>query len=166
MNTHIAIKSDPRQALIDAMDMIRAGMLGVEGAERPMQPMTHFPDWDKDRLWFLTARDSALVQSLIAGARANYCVMNKEQGFDACLIGMLSQDHDAAQLDKIWSPMAAAWFKGGKRDPNLTMLRLDLTEAALWSSSDSLFSVGYEILKSTLNPDRTPDLGAHEVLRF
>lgn len=166
MNSYAILETHPHQGLIDAMQDIRSGMLGTEGSERPMQPMTHFPEWERNRLWFLTSRHSALVQELIPGTRANYCVMDPQAGFDACLIGMLSQDKDRAQLDAIWSPVAAAWFKGGKSDPDLTMLRLDLTEAALWSNTNNVLNFGYEILKANLNPNAKPDLGVHKVLLF
>ncbi|MCW1930934.1 pyridoxamine 5'-phosphate oxidase family protein [Pararhodobacter zhoushanensis] len=166
MNAFTKINNDPRQALINGVDNIRAGMLGVEGSEHPMHPMTHYADWTNDRLWFLTSRSTTLVRELIPRARANFCVMDQKAGFDACLIGMLSQDLNREYLDALWSPLAAAWFKGGKSDPDLTMLRFDLTEAALWCSSTGVLNYGFEILKANLSADTTPDLGVHHVLQF
>lgn len=166
MNAYAAITEDPREALKDGLEKVRAGMLGVQGSAQHMQPMTHFADWPQNRLWFLTSKDTDLVRSLTPGARAHFCVMDEKHGFDACLAGHLTEDLNRAKLEEYWSPVAAAWFKGGKEDPMLTMLRLDLVDAALWGSTGNPVKFGFEVLKANLSKDETPDLGVHRVLTF
>ena len=166
MNAYSKISTNPREALRDYLAKVRAGMLGVRGSEQHMQPMTHYPDWDQDRIWFLTSRQTDLVRSLTPGAPAEFCVTDEGHGFDASLRGLLTEDLNREKLDEYWSSVAAAWFKGGKEDPDLTMLRLDLTDAALWGSSNSLIKFGVEILKANLNEEETPDLGVHRVVTF
>ena len=166
MNAYANIVAHPRDALIEHLDKLRAGMLGVENSGQHMQPMTHYADWDRNRLWFLTSKQTDLVRMLAPGAPAMFCLTDEKHGFDACLRGHLTEELDRAKLDEYWSPVAAAWFKGGKDDPDLTMLRLDLVDAAMWGSSDSLVKFGFEILKANMNEDETPDLGVHKVINF
>lgn len=166
MNAYSKIVSHPREALIDGLKKVRAGMLGVEGSGQHMQPMTHYPDWDRNAIWFLTSKDTDLVRSLRPGSTAHFCVTDQDHGFDACLRGSLTETMDRQKLDEYWSAVAGAWFKGGKDDPDLTMLCLDLVDAALWGSSDSMIKFGFEILKANLNEDETPDLGVHKILTF
>lgn len=63
-------------------------------------------------------------------------------------------------VDKYWSPMVAAWFEGGKDDPHLTMLRLQLDDVAIWASSNSTLRFGWEMAKANLT-GKEPDLGYH-----
>ncbi|PWE29482.1 pyridoxamine 5'-phosphate oxidase family protein [Pararhodobacter marinus] len=166
MNAYASIVAHPREALQDGLEKVRAGMLGVDGSSQHMQPMTHFPDWEANRIWFLTSKDTDLVRELKSGAPAKFCVTDQEHGFDACIKGHLTEDLDRAKLDEYWSPVAGAWFQGGKDDPKLTMLRFDLVDAALWGSTDSKVKFGFEILKANMDEDKTPDVGAHTILRF
>ena len=166
MTVNSRIDAHPREALIEGLQRVRAGMLGVVGAAQHMQPMTHYADWDHNRLWFLTSSQTDLVRMLSPGAPAQFCIMDEKNGFDACLSGHLTEDLDRARLDQVWSSVAAAWFEGGKDDPNLTMLRLDLVDAAVWGFSDGLLKFGMEILRANMDPLRTPDLGTHRIIRF
>lgn len=166
MNAYKAVEKDPRAALIKEMKNLRAGMLGVEGSAQHMQPMTHFPDWDRNQIWFITSKDTDLVRSLAPDSHAHFCVMSTGQDFQACLRGTLTETCDKAKLDEIWSPVAAAWFHGGKEDPNLTMLCLELTDAAIWGSSDSALKFGFEIAKANMKEDELPDIGTHMILTF
>jgi general stress protein 26 len=34
----------------------------------------------------------------------------------------------------LWSPSVAAWYKGGKNDPNLKLLRFDTENATIWEA--------------------------------
>lgn len=48
--------------------------------------------------------------------------------------GTLREETSRERLDKQWSQVVEAWFPGGKDDPNLLMLRMDLGEAEIWNS--------------------------------
>jgi general stress protein 26 len=43
-------------------------------------------------------------------------------------------------VDKLWSPFVAAWFKGGKDDPNLQLLRFEPERAQIWLNDHSLLA--------------------------
>ena len=46
-----------------------------------------------------------------------FCVMAKDQEFQACVGGELVEDHDRTRIGKYWNAIAAAWFPEGKDDP-------------------------------------------------
>ena len=58
--------------------------------------------------------------------------------FFACLSGTISQTNDRAAIDKLWNKQVEAWFPGGKDDPNLALIRLDIDSAELWETDMSL----------------------------
>ena len=166
MSIRDKVRDDPRGALFEVMGDVTAGMLGVEGSGSHMQPMTHFPDADSGEIWFITSSDTDLVRSVGQGARAHYCVISKDHDLHACLSGTLTQSIDQAKLDELWSPVAGAWFHGGKDDPKVTLLRLSLLDGELWASTSSAMKFGFEIARANVVEDAEPDIGTHRVIRF
>lgn len=153
-------KNDPLQQLWDVMEDVHAGMLGVEESGQHMQPMAPFIEKETNTVWFYTRDDSQLVQAARTGERAHFCIIGKDHDYHACLAGTIDEVHSPEHVDKYWSPMVAAWFEGGKDDPHLTMLRLQLDDVAIWASSNSTLRFGWEMAKANLT-GKEPDLGYH-----
>jgi general stress protein 26 len=160
------VATDPRGALFDVLDGVRAGMLGLTSGGDGFQPMTHFPDRDSGLIWFISSTDTALVQSLGMGEDADYVVVSQDHDLHASLRGKLYQLHNEAKLDELWSPIIAAWFEGGRQDPRVALLRFDPEVADVWASSTSSLKFGFEIIRSTLDPAHQPDIGVKKSVRF
>lgn len=160
------LRDDPRATLFAHLDDVRAGMLDVERSGQHLQPMTHFADADTAVLWFLTGLGTDLVRAVGQGARAQFCVVGTNQDVYACMSGAIGQAENPEKLADIWSPLASAWFPEGVGDPNVSLLRLTLQEAAIWTVTDSALVFGFEVLRANLSENRPPDLGDHLVIRF
>jgi general stress protein 26 len=63
----------------------------------------------------------------------------------ATLHGTLAVDNDPSTIDRLWNRFVAAWYQGGRDDPNLALLRLDAEHAHLWLN-DSSFLAGVKLL--------------------
>ncbi len=159
-------KDDAVAQLFDHLDDVRAGMLGVHGSGQHMQPMAHNIDRDARKLWFITASDSDLVKALESGGSAHYCVIGKKQDYYACLEGKLRVSQDEAKLDEVWNVVAAAWFDKGREDARVTLLEMDLGEAAIWSNTSSAVVFGIEIMRANMSEERKPDVGEHRVINL
>lgn len=118
-------------------------MLGLDGVEDGhTRPMTAQLDGDgRGPLWFFTAKDNALVQSL-GGARQRAVVAFASKGHDlfASVQGGLVVDDDPAMVDRLWNAYVAAWYEHGKDDPKLCLLRFDPDHAEIWLNESSLFA--------------------------
>lgn len=158
-------ETDPRGQLFDHLEEVRAGMLGVEGSHQHMQPMTHHIDREPATLWFITASDTDLVRALTPNSMAHFCVQSTSQDFYACLKGHLEVVEDEKKLDDIWSRIAAAWFEEGRDDDKVTLLRMSLKDASIWSSGANPVTFGLEVLKANMTKG-TADIGAHNVVNF
>ncbi|MCU0856670.1 MAG: pyridoxamine 5'-phosphate oxidase family protein [Rhodobacteraceae bacterium] len=156
---------EARAELFERLGDLRAGMLGVGGSHTHMRPMTHYLDEDGAAIHFLTSRKTDLAREVGDGATAHYCVVDDEDGFYACISGTLSPNPNEARIDEIWNPVAAAWF-AGRDDPDLMLLSMPMREAEVWTSTDSTLHFGIEIVRASIDPDRMPDVGSHEVIRF
>ena len=159
-------QDDATGQLFDELDRVRAGMLGIRGADDHMQPMSHFADRDARALYFITASDTDLVKAIGNGADARFALTGKDHDFYAGLQGPIRVSNDSAKLDELWSNVAAAWFEGGRDDPRVTLLEMPIAEAAVWSSTGNPVSFAWEIARSNMNEEHTPDVGVHKVIDF
>jgi general stress protein 26 len=80
-------------------------------------------------IWFFTRKDHVFAQ----GGAATATFAGKGHEMFARFTGSLSEETDPSRLDKEWSKQVEAWFPGGKEDPNLLMLRMDLGQAEIWN---------------------------------
>jgi general stress protein 26 len=51
--------------------------------------------------------------------------------------GYANVSHDKQKIHELWNPMYQAWFPGGENDPQIRVLRVDVTEAEYWEANDS-----------------------------
>lgn len=105
--------------------------------------MTAQLDKDADSaIWFFTTKDHDLAQ--MGPAVATFA--GKDHGIFARFEGTLTRENSRERLDKQWSKVIEAWFPGGKDDPNLLMLRMDLGQAEIWNSDLGLMTTAKMLL--------------------
>lgn len=94
-------------------------------------PMTAQLDEDANHaIWFFTTKDHTLAK----GGAATATFAGKDHQMFTRFSGTLSEETSEERLDKQWSQIIEAWFPGGKDDPDLLMLRMDLGQAEIWNS--------------------------------
>lgn len=124
-----------KQTLWDKMAQSPFLMVGLTGTGQHSEPLTAQLDRDQvDTLFFFVGKDNRLA----GGGSAMAQFVSKGHDFFACLAGEIRQDNDRALIDKLWNNQVEAWFPGGKDDPNLALIRLDIASAELWETDISL----------------------------
>ncbi len=121
----------------------RTVMLGLESsAPTSLRPMTAQIDSEADEgpIWFFTSTDSAIVQDAQAEDLAIFTFVSKSHNVFATVHGHLMRSTDRATIDRLWNPWIAAWYKGGKEDPKLALMRFDPARAEIWRDGSSLLS--------------------------
>ncbi len=94
-------------------------------------PMTAQLDKDANSaVWFFTRKNHPLAA--LGPATATFA--GKSHDIFARISGRLAEETGRERLEKQWSSVIEAWFPGGKDDPELLMLRLDLGQAEIWNS--------------------------------
>lgn len=156
--------SDHKETFWDRLEDINAGMLGLNATARFL-PMSHYADDDTNTLWFITAKGTDLVKALQGGPQdGTHIVSSEKKGLYARIAGRLSLSDDKEQLDELWNTIASSWFEDGPQDPDVQLVRMDLTDAEVWATEGSL-SFLYEIAKSKVTGSK-PDMGDHFSLTF
>jgi general stress protein 26 len=126
-----------------ALQSDKTVMLGLAGVdEAHTRPMTAQFDEGREQgpIWFFTAKDTELVNSIGADHRAVASFSSKGHELFASLHGELTLDNDRAVIDRLWNPFVAAWFEGGKEDPKLQLIRFDPEHAQVWLNENSMFA--------------------------
>lgn len=123
-----------------ALGKDRTVMLGATGVEP--RPMTALAEDHRAPLWFFTANDTELAQSLEGsrGHAATATFASKDHDLFATISGHVVIDNDRAVIDRLWNPFVAAWFEKGKDDPKLRLLRMDPADAHVWLNESSLLA--------------------------
>lgn len=117
-------------------------MIGIQGVEdsrtRPWTAQIDAgEDGDKDdggTIYFFATKSDALVQGMGANNRAIATYASKGHGLFAHIHGTLATVEDRALVEKLWTPSIASWYKGGKDDPDLQLVRFDTHNAEIWKA--------------------------------
>ncbi len=117
-------------------------------------PMTAQLDRDADgAIWFFTSRSGPFA----AGGPATATLAGKGHDLFARFSGTLSEETDRERLEEEWSPAIEAWFPGGRDDPDLLMLRMDLGEAEIWNADLGLIDTTKMLLGFDMRQDAADD---------
>jgi general stress protein 26 len=129
-----------------ALESDRVVMLGLDGAEGGhSRPMSAQVEGARNPLWFFTAKDSAIMQLLGPMQPATVTFAAKGHELFASLQGTLQYHNDRATIDRLWNRFIAAWYPGGKDDPNLALLRFQADHAEIWENENT-FITGLNML--------------------
>lgn len=109
-------------------------MAGLNDGKHSIPLTAQLDDDQVDTLFFFIGKDNRMAR----GGDAMIQFVSKGHDYFACLAGRAQVDNDFAMIDKLWNKQVAAWFPGGKDDPNLALLRFDIDSAELWETDMSV----------------------------
>ena len=125
----------------DNLSSDRTMMLGLHAVEEGhTRPMTAMLDEGRRSMWFFTVKENAMVHQLDQGHRAVASFTAKSHDLFATIHGTLLVESDPAMIDRLWNSHVAAWYEGGRNDPNIVLLRLDPDQAEIWENASSLLA--------------------------
>lgn len=131
------------KAFWEAMEDSPFFMLGLQGVEddrtRPMTAHVDLPkDGDKEDggpIYFFASKTDGVGQDAGSGARAVATFAGKDHKLFAHIHGTLVPSQDRSVIERLWNPIIASWYKDGKDDPDLLLLRFDTERADLWEAN-------------------------------
>jgi len=117
-------------------------MLGLQGVEdsrtRPMTAQVDVPEGcdedDGGQLYFFGSKSESLVTEMGHTHNAVATFASKGHDLFAHVHGKLVLDNDRAVLERLWNPIIASWYRQGKDDPDLALIRFDTDGANLWKA--------------------------------
>ncbi|GAW35143.1 hypothetical protein RA2_02203 [Roseovarius sp. A-2] len=160
----MANHNDLKQDLWKRLNDQTAGMMGIEGADMHMRPMTPHADAAHNKVWFLCASDNQLTKTGAESGRAHFTAQSPDERFYACISGPISVRRDLDKLNELWSVFASAFFEGGPEESSAVLLELRPEEAEIWTVEASGMQFAAEIARAAFGPRSRPDLGTHDVV--
>lgn len=120
------------------------------------RPLGLVQDEFTNTLWFFTQDPSPKTTDVAHHPEVNVSVSDGKGHLS--LSGKASVDRDRARIDEFWNPWAEAWFEGGKDDPTVALLRVDVDTVEVWDMDKPAIAKGFELVTGLLT--RTPpDVG-------
>ena len=107
------------------------------------------PQLDKDAnssIWFFTHDKSSFKD----GGPAVATFQSKGHDMFARFDGHLVRETSQERFDQFWNNFVEAWYEGGKDDPNILFLRMDLGDAEIWNGDLGLLTTAKMALGKTV----------------
>jgi general stress protein 26 len=158
-----------RQQLWDLVKDIKFGMFTTRHPNghlhsRPMTTQNSRLD-DDATLWFFMSRQGEAMAELLADP--SVCMVYADTGKDSyvSISGRAVESTDRAAKERLWSPMAKAWFPGGIDDADLALVRLDISHADYWDVKESKLVQLWRMASAAVTGKPPTDLGEHQHLQ-
>jgi general stress protein 26 len=107
------------------------------------------------KLWFLTRVSSEKVDEIQQDQHVTLTLTDKSDAKYLVLKGRASVNQDRAKIGELWNAMYKAWFPKGESDPEIAVLRVDVTEAEYWEASSSSLVRGAKYLAAAVTGGKT-----------
>lgn len=107
-------------------------------------------------LWFLTRGSSHKIANIQNRQNVTLDYADPEHSKYVTLRGHASITQDKAKIHELWSPLYKAWFPEGETDPEITVLRVDITEGEYWEASSSKLVLGIRYVAAAVTGGAVP----------
>jgi general stress protein 26 len=101
-------------------------------------------------VWFLSRHESLKVKELESDSQVGLMYADPGNHNYVTAKGRATISQDKAKIHELWNPMFKAWFPGGEDDPQITVIRVDVTEAQYWEASSSKLVFGIKYLAAAV----------------
>jgi prepilin-type processing-associated H-X9-DG protein len=160
------IETAKTEKLWDMIKSIRIAMLTSEdGPHLRSRPMAASQTSFDGTLWFFTRVDSHKVDEISHDGRVNVSYADADSQNYVSLSGQASLVRAPDQIKAHWSEGMRTWFPNGVTDPEIALLKVDVTQAEYWDapSSTMVYVAGYA---KALVTGKSPHPGENEKLQL
>lgn len=141
---------------------IKVGMLATElSGSLHARPMHIVQDEYDGTLWFFTSKTSSKVFEIRNDREVCLTFSSVESETYVSLTGSAAISQNRELIEKYWNPFVAAWFPGGKDDPEVALIEVHVRAGEHWDSTSSRTVQLFEIAKANVT-HTPPSLGENE----
>ena len=163
-------QTSDHETLWDLIKGIRFGMLTHRHRDGSLQghPLTT-QNKSIDQgfvLYFFVSEKSGIPGRLREDSSVNLAYADPGADSYVSIAGQAGFSNDPATRERLWSPMAKAWFPGGLEDPDLTLLEVTITHAEYWNVKDSKVTQLFKMAKAAVTGDTPKNMGEHKELKI
>jgi general stress protein 26 len=112
------------------------------------RPMAVQKVCDQGNLWFFSEKNSDKNKEIEQNKTVQLFFSHPDKGIYFVVNGEAEIILDSAKTEELWSPTAETWFKQGKDDPNISIIKVMPISAYFWDTGGNKMINCFE---STLN---------------
>ncbi len=120
---------------------------------------------DEGNLWFFTNEFSPKVKEISKNNEVSVTYAHPGNNTYVSILGDASVIEDRAKIEEMWNPVLKAWFPKGLEDPDLALLKIDVTDAEYWDGSSNKMVVLFNMVKAAVT-GQTYNEGDHSRLKL
>ncbi|WP_104382805.1 pyridoxamine 5'-phosphate oxidase family protein [Sphingobacterium sp. HMA12] len=153
MNNQEAL--DKLKTIIDQIDVGTVCSFG-KGAVYPHGvPMSRQEVDAAGDIWYICSAESETHQNIENDPRVSLFYADPKNYTFLSVNGTASLSRDQARIDRYWNKMMEGWFKKGKEDPNIRLVRVTPQDAHYWDSNSNMIVNLFNMLKVAVtgNPE-------------
>ncbi len=156
------MNQDQADKLWELIKSTKFAMLTTEdGGELRSRPMAASQSSFDGTLWFFTRASAHKVDEVQADQRVGVSYADPDRQNYVSMSGHATLVRDRATVDAHWQEILRTWFPKGKEDPDIAMLRVEVTQAEYWDAPSSTMLHAYGYLKARLTGE-PPHPGGNE----
>jgi len=100
------------------------------------RPMSVQKVCDQGNFWFLSGSDSDKNTEIEQDPRVQLFFLNTGKYEFLSVFGEATITRDRKKIDELWTDIAKAWFKDGKDDPRVTVIKVTPKEGYYWDTKN------------------------------
>jgi len=158
-------KSEQIARLLENIDICMFTTVGEDNylVSRPLS--TQAAEFDGERLWFFTSARSPKVREIAKHPQVNVSYASKDRNVYASVAGVARLNTDPERVDQFWSDAYKAYFPGGKDDPDVALIEVEVHTVEYWDGPGSWIgkSIAFLIARVTRSDDA---LGENKMIRM
>ncbi len=107
-------------------------------------------------MWFLTRSTSEKIDEVEEDQRVTLTFAEPKDSKYIALKGQASVSQDREKIGELWNPLYKAWFPKGEDDPEISVLRVDVSEADYWEASGNKLVMLTKYLAASVTGGKVP----------
>ncbi|CAD0003840.1 pyridoxamine 5'-phosphate oxidase family protein [Flavobacterium chungangense] len=153
--------------LISLVKEINTAIFVTELTKTPLQarPMSVQEIDDQGNLWFISSATSNKNFEILKDDQVQLFFANNSSSQYISIYGNATIYTDQQKIDELWTPVAKAWFEEGKKDPNVTVIKVTPSDAYYWDTKDGKIISLIKMAGSALFGNTT-DIGVEGKLKL
>ena len=104
-----------------------------ENGKLKARPMSSQQVDDQGVIWFLSDKNSEKNKEVLADSTVDLLYGQGNDKF-LSLRGNAALSFDKAKIKELWDPIAKIWFKEGVDDPNVSIIKVTISEGYYWDT--------------------------------
>jgi general stress protein 26 len=150
-------------------DMMRdvgfAMLTSEDGGQLRARPMVASQKDFDGVLWFFTRASSHKVEELQQQQQVGVTYAEPSKQNYVSISGNAKLVRDAADIASHWSEVLRTWFPKGKDDPDIALIKVEVTQAEYWDAPSSTMVHAYGYVKAVVT-GTPPHPGGNEKIKF